>query len=717
MACLRRFFSLIALMLVFAAGPAGAADLVRLTEKTWEGFAPQGKEVDCIYGDFVLRNDRLVCVIADPIPGRNANMTVRDVGGCIIDLSRRPTNDQLGCYYPKLAGQQLAFAAAGAELATGKTFETGDLANLRESSEQVYLTCRSAATDALPAADVTYTLRDGWDYVLVETVYTNRGDKTLTVALSDAVRADRTFDRSPNNSGDLFWTNDRNFGQGYGVLFEDHHPLAKGNVLELQRLKSVEAQPADRVTLGPEDTYKIARKIFPGNSLFHVLELARNLRGEEQAAVELRVRDMGGKPIAGADVFIPAADAKNPPLGHARTGADGVLKFALPKGKHTLKVAGIGRETVSLDVDTERHTAFDVQMSDPGYVRGKITSETGGPIPCKIQFRGVGDTPDPDFGPESGETAVKNLHYSHTGQFLQPIAPGQYQAIVSYGPEHDAAFVEIEVARGKETPLSAKLVRSVKSEGWISADFHNHSSPSGDNTSSQFGRVLNILCEQIEFAPCTEHNRISSYTPHLKRLAVEKLMATCSGIELTGKPLPINHQNAFPLVEKPRTQDGGAPVTDEDPSVQIERLALWDGKSEKLIQQNHPDIGWLFYDKNGDGLPDQGFEKSLPYMDVIEVHPIEWMLKEPLVEIRGRKENNRVFNWLQLLNQGRRVPGVVNTDSHYNFHESGFWRNYIQSPTDDPAKVQVLDVVRASEKGHIVLTTAPFLEVLLTADG
>ena len=29
--------------------------------------------------------------------------------------------------------------------------------------------------------------------------------------------------------------------------------------------------------------------------------------------------------------------------------------------------------------------------------------------------------------------------------------------------------------------------------GWISADFHSHSSPSGDNTGSQRGRVLNIF--------------------------------------------------------------------------------------------------------------------------------------------------------------------------------------------------------------------------------
>ncbi len=274
---------------------------------------------------------------------------------------------------------------------------------------------------------------------------------------------------------------------------------------------------------------------------------------------------------------------------------------------------------------------------------------------------------------------------------------------------------EIEVTAGKETPLKATLVRSVQTPGWISADFHNHSSPSGDNTSSQFGRVLNLLCEHLEFAPCTEHNRIDTYVPHLKRLGVEPLMATCTGIELTGQPLPLNHQNAFPLVHKPRTQDGGGPRTDVDIEVQIARLALWDNRSEKLVQQNHPDLGHLFFDKNGDGVVDEGFKASFGHMDVMEVHPLDKLFAAAEYEVRNEKRNNTILNWLQLLNQGHRIPGVVNTDAHYNFHGSGFIRNYLKSPTDDPAKIQTLDMVRTAERGNVILTTGPYLEVSLAA--
>ena len=68
-----------------------------------------------------------------------------------------------------------------------------------------------------------------------------------------------------------------------------------------------------------------------------------------------------------------------------------------------------------------------------------------------------------------------------------PLEPGEYDVIVSHGPEYDAVFTVIKIERGKDTPLAAQLKRTVDTRGWLSADFHSHSTPSGDNTSSQRG--------------------------------------------------------------------------------------------------------------------------------------------------------------------------------------------------------------------------------------
>ena len=177
----------------------------------------------------------------------------------------------------------------------------------------------------------------------------------------------------------------------------------------------------------------------------------------------------------------------------------------------------------------------------------------------------------------------------------------------------------------------------------------------------------------------------------------------------------MNHQNAFPLVMRPGAQDSGAPMTDDDPEVQIERLALWDDAGEKLVQVNHPDIGWMFFDRNGDGEPDAGFAGMAGHMDVIEVHPPARIFDGPTHESSGQARNNTIHNWLQMLNLGRRIPGVVNTDAHYNFHGSGWLRNYLKSPTDDPAEIKTMDMVHAAERGRLVMTNGPFLEVTLRA--
>ncbi len=159
-------------------------------------------------------------------------------------------------------------------------------------------------------------------------------------------------------------------------------------------------------------------------------------------------------------------------------------------------------------------------------------------------------------------------------------------------------------------------------------------------------------------------------------------------------------------------QDQGGPVTDNDPVAQVSRLALWDARSEKLIQQNHPDLGWLYDDADGNFSPDEGFRGMIQFQDVVEIHITHRLLKmEPHFDYDGKLENNVAFNWLQFLNQGIRTPAVHSTDAHYNFHGSGGIRNYVRSQTDNPAEIQTIDIVHDSEQGRITLTNGPFLEV------
>lgn len=693
-------------ILLLVTSASSAAEIAILSEKNWDDFVPKGKEVDCIYGDYVLRNDEIVVVIAQPLATRNANMTVRGVGGMIIDLTgRRTQNDQLSAFYAGGAKhqfhspQKVKIKVDGKEtpLKPGETLKGGS----------IQWSCEGEPAEGKLHASVSYFL-GGFGYVTATTTLANKTDQPLSEELTDTIRADRTFTFSSTPAFKLFQADDEWFRQSYGIVLEDRLPVqpeGKGNLIQLQK------DSTNKVTVEPGKQVTVVRHIIPGQSELEVRGKASRLNGGAFQTL-VSVSDPMG-PVRHAKVTVNDEDGKA--LGTARTDAEGKLSFIAPSEMASITVLGLGRPSKTVKHGPDNQAEEEVMLELPGYVKGKVTDDAGKAIPCKVALYGEQGTADPNFGPESSDTALKNLVYAVSGSFTQEILPGKYEAVVSYGPEYDIAVLHLNVEKGKAAELSAKLKRSVNTAGWVSADFHSHSSPSGDNTSSQLGRVQNLLCEHIEFGPCTEHNRIDTYVPRLKELKAEHLMATCTGMELTGGPLPVNHQNAFPLLMRARTQDGGGPVTDQNPEIQIERLALWDNKSDKLVQMNHPNLPQILGDKDLDKKPDEGFRKMFGFVDVIEIHPPHTIFRVEK-DAAGDPIRNTIFNWMQLLNLGYRLGGVINTDAHYNYHGSGGFRNFIKSTSDDPAKIDTMEMVHHSEQGHVVVSSGPFMEVTLRAD-
>jgi hypothetical protein len=697
-----------AVVLACVTGPATAAELLVLEEANWDAVAPQGKEVDCILGDLVLRNDRITAVIAQPTPGRHANMTTRNVGGAVIDLtSRDDSNDQLTAFHPG-AGEF--------------TWRRKADSNHPASGSEIVLELESPASEKHPAAELTYRLREGEPFLRIETRYFNPHPQAIEAALQDAVRMDGEFLFRFQPDARAFTAQDSWWRQAYGLRVEQAAPSGVGDSVNKKRpLLSYQSGGAAQTTLAPQQTLVLNRELFPAANALELHGLMAESRGEAGAWVDITVRDaLGPVPLARVELLRdaqPTADQGE--LRHGRTNPQGQVRLRVPAGEHPLRIRANGRPeyrgAVSIGGDL-RTRQVEVQLQLPGYVDARITDDQGRAIPCKVEFRGTAGTPSPDFGPDTFDEALRNLVYTANGTFRQEIAPGRYEVIISHGPEYDAVFTTVEVRQGEPTSLSASLKHSVETPGWISSDFHSHSTPSGDNTSSQRGRVLNLLAEHVEFAPCTEHNRISTYIPHLLELQATDRMATCSGIEVTGNQLPVNHQNAFPLVHKPRTQDGGGPDSNDNPVVQIERLALWDQRAAKVVQANHPNLMQILGDRDLDGQADGGFERMFSSMDVIEVHPPAGILQYPTTLVPAEAEANPIFHWLRLLNLGYRIPGVVNTDAHYNFHGSGFLRNYLKSPTDEPARVLTTDMVRSAEAGHMIMTNGPYLEVQASSD-
>ena len=698
-----------------------AAEVVQLNMENWDEYAPAGKEVDCIYGDYVMRSDRIIAVVAEAIPTRNANVVTLRVGGSVIDLTRRDEqNDQLTCFYP-VGG---AVGEIGGHYAL-----TGPVA-WPEECEKTPGAARLAfkATPNVPHAPdieglsvyVAYELLDGADYLTVYTLLINSTDAPITVPISDMTwahgdtKGSEGFVFHYDENFPIWWCNDLYWRSAYGTLpvNSKSRPHRREGDWKPGTLSGRNDYFMDEnlegLTVSGSGSFILERVVIPAADTFAVYAVERERRGETLATSLTVIADPAG-PVSGAYVEVKRGDQI---IGKARADEKGQLSIRLPVGQYSWTVSGQGHNDVVVPTELKaKDNLIKVQMELPGYIEGEITDEAGLSIPCKIAFSGSG-VEDPDFGPDTAVHGIRNLWYSHNGAFRVELLPGEYELLISHGPEYDATLTTVQVKPGETTNVREKLRRSVNTSGWLSSELHSHASESGDNITSQRGRVLNLLAEHLEFIPCTEHQRTSSYQPHLEYFGATQRVLTCPGIELSGLPVMLNHQNAFPLIHRPHTQDGGAPPVHVNPVAQIARLAMWDNGSDKVVQVNHPRTPQMLGDADRDGNPDDGFRKIFHYADIMEVHPPEEIFTGPdTYRERADGEVPRIQNWLQMLNLGYRLPGVVNTDAHRNYHGSGWLRNYIRSSTDDPSEADLMEICHALEQGQVVMSNGPFMEV------
>ena len=714
------------LALITIARQSRAAEVVKIGPEHAR-LLPHGKEVDAIHGDYLLRNDKVVATIGGIASFRDANVNTQAVQGAVIDLARLDLaggdNDLLSAFYPQghyldAPGQTLAevFRARGPE------------AILRFSRPA------SGEMQGDPVdVETEYCLRDGEPFLRIRTTYRNRSTTVANAAIYDKIRADGLFRVPPAGETRYLIYDEPWHGAAYGVARAGGKPIRSfanparvtyflegGNRLDFPDLlaKADGEKPLGKslpapspIPAGGEVT--VERYLIPGRHPADVRGVIAGLFDEKVTPVPVRVTDPRGGPVEGATV---RALRDKSLLSEGRTDPEGRVTLILEDaGACDLVLTQRGRADVVAKLpapgDGGRETeiaagpialaAFDVWDVTSGRDRG----------PVKVLLRGVDGTPDPNLGPDALPYQAGKLCFSADGRFAVALPPGRYEALIGRGPEFTTAKRRFEVAHGQTAPVSAEIHRAFTSPGWVIADFHNHTTNSNDSIAEPRGRVVGIAASGVEFAPATEHNRISTFDPYIQAEHLAPFLHSAGGIELSGRPGPgaLNHQNAFPLVVHQGAQGGGSPRTDRDPKVQIGRLFHHDGDAEKFVQQNHPDVAWLYFDRDQDGEIDGGYG-TRPLTHAMELNrDIVGLL--PSLEATGAKvKRGRGFHWLQMLNQGDRIHGTANSDAHVTAFNDGSIFTYLKSSTDDPARLDPLDLARAAKAGRMVMSNGPFLE-------
>lgn len=653
---------------------------------------PRGKEADGILGDFVLRNDRVEAVISHAAADRRPNMSTfyganGITPGCLYDLSLRGAhNDQIVIFAP--------LAQRGA-VSHVRVHRDG-----REGAAEIETVVAAARNRGVFKRHV-YQLEQGQQGVRITSILRNEGTEVREGSLEDT------------------WTRFARQGQAGNIRWADaEDPADKAGYAYAFLPDADGRQPDPKLSLPPGGELSITRFLAVGRS---PAEAAGVVAAQLGPVGRLRARVVGmeGAPVPTAQVDIPWGTNMIP----AYPDAAGWIEVAMPPGKHEILVTDLGRPSIRHSVEITQNQAATTEMvlGPASRVVFDVSDGKGRGMPCKVQFIGLGDTPSPRLGPALRAHGCLDQYHSEKGRFEVAVSPGRYRIVITRGIEFSHVAREVLVVPGERLTFEAALERLVDTSGWVSADYHNHSTESGDNTCGTPDRIINLAAEHIEFAPTTEHNRLFDWRPEIQRLDLQAEMQTVSGIELTGSGA---HMNSFPFKPEPHQQDNGAPPWNRDPRITALTLRRFQGEDpHRWVQINHPNMVENFFDRDLDGRVDGGFVNLSDVIDAVETENFstqDILGEAPFRIVRGaggreRVDFNRAFLWFQLLNRGVHFWAMAVSDAH-SVHGNGVggWRMYLPSASDQPAEIDWRENSRHAKAGRSYLTTGPFLQVRLS---
>jgi hypothetical protein len=346
-----------------------------------------------------------------------------------------------------------------------------------------------------------------------------------------------------------------------------------------------------------------------------------------------------------------------------------------------------------------------------GTVSVEVRDEKG-PIPARLTFRPVGDTPKvffttTDIGREEiGAVAAFDRAFVLRGEAELRVPAGTYDVWISHGPEWDTSRERITIKPGSETELDVKLHHSVETPGWISGDFHVHAAASLDSRVPMRDRVHQFVADGVDLIVSTDHNVIADYAPVIAELGVRDLLASATGDEITTRTW--GHFGSFPLPPEDGELGHGAITTGKNTPKQI-FADVRKKAPTALIDIHHPrlehgKIGYFHLaelDETTGIAKRPGFSFDFDAIEVLNGY------QDP-----DRKSLQRVIgDWVAFLDAGKHVAATGNSDTHHmTFNLGGFPRNYVAVPDVPLAKLDPNVVAAAVKAGHSFITTGPIVE-------
>ncbi len=323
--------------------------------------------------------------------------------------------------------------------------------------------------------------------------------------------------------------------------------------------------PNDGVA-GGEDAFSFERLFLVGQGdVASITDQIYDLEGRATVTLSGAVKSLSSSSaVEGISVMV--LDERGRHVTHIRTREEGTFSARLPIGNYFLQTVDDNRPkatavVVNLDGDqyieigVDEPARFDVTVRD---------ADTGLLIPAKLTLVGsvpAGQLIDDIFDESLGEHRRRRPVVGRTpvsdGDYIEKVAygdmsgtqgrcrPGDYELVVSHGPEYTVHKEMIRVAPGALFSADVVLKRVANPIGYIGADFHLHSSGSLDSDAKPDDRIKHYASEGVEYVVSTDHNFVVDYRPAIDANGFADVLGAEVGIELS--TIDRGHFNGFPI--------------------------------------------------------------------------------------------------------------------------------------------------------------------------
>jgi hypothetical protein len=458
-----------------------------------------------------------------------------------------------------------------------------------------------------------------------------------------------------------------------------------------------------------------------------------------------------------------------------RTDAEGRYEGTIAPGNYVAMAkveghpydSGSSRPTehpITVPLNAEVVQDFDIPPT--GGLRVTVVDQDNSPIPAKVSIVGFNGAPDPRVSQNISGFIVGGFLFGSplkergavpfglaavlfadadgdTG--AQPFVPGEYEVVVTRGPEYSAHSERIVVESGETTTVNAKLVRVVDTAGFVSTDYHVHMLNSLDSWVTQEERILTMAAEGVDYFIASDHDFLTDLRPLISELGLEELVASTVSEEIT--TFNYGHFNAWPLVRDPGRLTGGAidwgrsgvaPGMDYPSRGNYDlspaelfaaaRERFVNGPGGGVVQVNHINsetLGYLHLLGIDTALnPPQSFTPPTRIRQnpsLTNLYDDAYSALE--VWIEASRAQTALFldanlgDWFNLLNQGRIKAATADSDTHTTaIIQAGGPRNFVASSADEPAELDEDELAANVNAGRLIGTNAPFVRFSIEGD-